>query len=169
MYIGVELLCFIFLFEKKSPFQWCDRTKWSTPSRTHRVTSQTDSVSEKESQSEADPHVGESQLSGSFVCWEKQLIRKWGGGQLDASGGIPLPLGDAEGGRRGSGLALFGDLLAVYQVSISGNLESEIWVGGHGTLLSEGDVWRETWITTKIPLFWEEYSSEGGARTKALK
>lgn len=36
------------------------------------------------------------------------------GGQLDARGGIPLPLRDAGDGRRGSGLALFRDPLVVY-------------------------------------------------------
>lgn len=40
-----------------------------------------------------------------------QKVRR---GQLDASGGIFLPLGDAGNGWRGLGLAVFGDLLVVY-------------------------------------------------------
>lgn len=35
-------------------------------------------------------------------------------GQLDASGGIPLPLGEAGDGSRGLGLTVFGDLLVGY-------------------------------------------------------
>lgn len=59
-------------------------------------------------------------MEGVAVVWLIWLLRKVSdqrvscGGQLDASGETHLPLGDAGDGRRGLGLALFGDLLVVY-------------------------------------------------------
>lgn len=63
-------------------------------------------------------------MEGVSVVWliwllrevSGQRVRSWEGEkfQLDASGETPLPLGDARDGKRGLGLALFGDLLVVY-------------------------------------------------------